>query len=86
MSSHTVVRIVPQMKTASGLSVDSIREFWRRTKPEEAPDSATVNLLDLCDEVDRLRMQVSTLKALCQAIVLAPNDKKLQDQILEATK
>lgn len=84
---HTVVRIVKQMKTIDGLlSTDSIREFWRKTKPSAAPDSATVNLLDLCDEVDRLRTQVSTLKNLCKAIVLAPDDETLKDQILEATK
>ena len=86
MTDWTVVKIVPQMKSGDGLDTGVIREFWRKTKPAAAPDSATVNILDLCDEVDRLRTQVENMKDLCRSFILTSDDKKLRDQILEAIK
>lgn len=86
MTDQTVVKIVSQMKTGDALNTTAIREFWRKTKPAAAPDNATVNIIDLCDEVDKLRGQVSTLKDLCRSFVISSDDKKLRDQILEALK
>ena len=86
MTDQTVVKIVSQMKTGDALNTTAIREFWRRTKPAAAPDNATVNIIDLCDEVDRLRNQVETMKDLCRSFILTSDDKKLRDQILEAIK
>jgi hypothetical protein len=53
----TVVKIIDSYKGPNGISMEKLRAVWRTVRPQDAPEAATVCLLDLCDEVDRLRTQ-----------------------------
>lgn len=58
----TFVKIVPSFREVDGLALEKIRKFWRTNKPEANPELATVCILDLCDEVERLLKENAELR------------------------
>jgi hypothetical protein len=68
----TTVKIVPSMRAEDGsLDVSRMRPgvglphvtyFWSRNRVEDNPEVASVCLLDLCTEVQRLRAELLVMK------------------------
>lgn len=59
----TTVKIVPSMRAVDGsLDVSRMTYFWSRNRVEDNPEVASVCLLDLCTEVQKLRTELLTMK------------------------
>ncbi len=58
----TVVKIVPSFRGVDGVALEKVRAFWRTNRPEANPELATVCILDLCDEVERLLKENAELQ------------------------
>lgn len=83
----TVVKIIDSYKGPNGISMEKLRAVWRTVRPQDAPEAATVCLLDLCDEVDRLRTQKeAVIRDRETALTLAARERDANEALREAAR
>lgn len=68
----------------SMLSIETIREYWRKIEVKENPEGALADIYLLCDEVERL--EEASLILLREANKLLRDTKKLENSLKERVR